>query len=283
VLLDVNLPDVSGLDVARELAARADPPRVLLVSPGSVLAEQLVRESGAVAFLAKDELPGSDLHALLGGGSGVALMSEAPLRVVIGEDHALLRQGLVRLLERDGFEVVAQAGDVPDLLRKAQAHHPDVVIVDVQMPPDRTDDGLPAAVELRELELGIGVLVLLQFLEERYALDLVGENAIGVGYLLKDRVADVSVLIDALRRVAAGGSALDPEVVARMVGRRRRHSPIDELTAREREVLELMAQGKSNQVIAEALFVTRSRRSRSTSRASSPSSTSASSRPSTGG
>jgi DNA-binding NarL/FixJ family response regulator len=210
-------------------------------------------------------------------------MSEAPLRVVIGEDHALLRQGLVRLLERDGFEVVAQAGDVPDLLRKAQAHHPDVVIVDVQMPPDRTDDGLPAAVELRELELGIGVLVLLQFLEERYALDLVGENAIGVGYLLKDRVADVSVLIDALRRVAAGGSALDPEVVARMVGRRRRHSPIDELTAREREVLELMAQGKSNQVIAEALFVTRSRRSRSTSRASSPSSTSASSRPSTGG
>jgi DNA-binding NarL/FixJ family response regulator len=183
-------------------------------------------------------------------------MSVMPLRVVIGEDQVLLREGLVRLLDSEGFEVVAQAGDAPDLLRKAKAHHPDVVIVDVQMPPDRTDDGLRAAVELRQADEDIGVLVLSQFLEERYALDLVGDSAEGVGYLLKDRVSDVAAFVDAVRRVAAGGSALDPEVVARMVGRRRSHSPIDDLTPREREVLELMAQGKSNHGIADALVVT---------------------------
>ena len=130
------------------------------------------------------------------------------------------------------------------------------MIVDVQMPPDRTDDGLRAAVELRQTQEKLGVLVLSQYLEERYALDLVGDSAEGVGYLLKDRVSDVAAFTDALRRVAAGGSALDPEVVARMVGRRRARSPIDDLTPREREVLELMAQGKSNQGIAEALVVT---------------------------
>jgi DNA-binding NarL/FixJ family response regulator len=180
----------------------------------------------------------------------------APLRVVIGEDEVLLREGIAGLLDGRGFEVVAQAGDAPDLLRKARAHHPDVVIVDVQMPPDRTDDGLRAALELRETEQTMGVLVLSQHLEERYALDLVGERAEGVGYLLKDRVSDIDAFTDALRRVAAGGSALDPEVVARMVGRRRRRSAVDDLSPREREVLELMAQGKSNQGIAEALVVT---------------------------
>jgi len=183
-------------------------------------------------------------------------MTDQPLRVVIGEDQALLREGLARLLEGEGFQVVARAADAPDLLRKAKAHRPDVVIVDVQMPPDRTDDGLRAAVELRRQENHIRVLVLSQFLEERYALDLVGESAEGVGYLLKDRVSDVSAFTDALRRVAAGGSALDPEVVARMVGRRRAHSPIDDLTPREREVLALMAEGKSNQGIAQSLVVT---------------------------
>lgn len=186
-------------------------------------------------------------------------MSESaatPLRVVIGEDQVLLREGLARLLDGEGFEVVAQAGDAEDLLRKARAHRPDVVIVDVQMPPDRTDDGIRAAIEVRGLGEGIGVLVLTQHLEERYALDLVGDSAEGVGYLLKDRVSEVPVFVDALRRVAAGGSALDPEVVAHMLGRRRGASPLDELTTREREVLELMAEGRSNQGIADALFVT---------------------------
>jgi DNA-binding NarL/FixJ family response regulator len=183
-------------------------------------------------------------------------MGSPALRVVIGEDQALLREGLARLLEAEGFEVVAQAADATDLLRKAKAHRPDVVIVDVQMPPDRTDDGLRAAVKLREDPDGAGVLVLSQHLEERYALELVGERAEGVGYLLKDRVGDIGAFTDALRRVAAGGSALDPEVVARMVGRLRVHSPVDDLTPREREVLELMAQGKSNQGIAETLVVT---------------------------
>jgi len=178
------------------------------------------------------------------------------LRIVIGEDEALLREGLARLLESEGFEVVARAGDATDLLRKARAHHPDVVIADVQMPPDRTDDGLRAAVTLRAEDEQVGVIVLSQHLEERYALELVGESAQGVGYLLKDRVSDIAEFSDAVHRVAAGGSALDPEVVARMVGRRRRASPLDELTARERDVLELMAQGKSNQGIADALFVT---------------------------
>jgi DNA-binding NarL/FixJ family response regulator len=183
-------------------------------------------------------------------------MSVSVLRVVIGEDQALLREGLARLLEGEGCEVVGEAGDAPDLLRKAKAHCPDVVVVDVQMPPDHADDGLRAAIELREAESQIGVLVLSQFLEERYALDLVGNSAEGVGYLLKDRVSDIRAFIDALRRVAAGGSALDPEVVARMVGRKRRHSRLDELTPREREVLELMAQGNSNQGIAKTLVVT---------------------------
>jgi len=183
-------------------------------------------------------------------------MGAEQLRVVIGEDQTLLREGLVRLLESEGFDVVAQAADAPDLLRKAKAHHPDVVIVDVQMPPDRTDDGLRAAVRLREDNDAFGVLVLSAHLEERYALDLVGDRADGVGYLLKDRVSDIAAFTDALRRVAAGGSALDPEVVARMVGRRRAHNPTDDLTPRETEVLELMAQGKSNQGIAETLVVT---------------------------
>ncbi len=181
---------------------------------------------------------------------------DKPLRIVIGEDETLLREGLVRLLESEGFEVVARAGDATDLLRKARAHHPDVVITDVQMPPDRTDDGLRAAVALRAEDHHVGVIVLSQHLEERYALELVGDNAEGVGYLLKDRVSDIAEFSNAVRRVAVGGSALDPEVVARMVGRHRRSNPVDGLTAREQDVLELMAQGKSNQGIADALVVT---------------------------
>jgi DNA-binding NarL/FixJ family response regulator len=175
--------------------------------------------------------------------------------VVIGEDDVLLREGIARLLTEAGFEVVAQAGDAEAFLRKALAHKPDVAVVDVQMPPGRADDGLRAAVELRQQRPDTGVLVLSQFYEEHYAVDLIGDRAEGVGYLLKERVGEVEAFIDAVGRVAAGGSALDPEVVGRMLGRRR-EGPLSALTEREKEVLAAMAEGKSNQGIAAALFVT---------------------------
>lgn len=182
-------------------------------------------------------------------------MSE-PLRVVVGEDDVLLREGIGRLLVEAGFDVVAQVGDADDLLRRALAHGPDVAVVDVQMPPGRGDDGLTAALELRRQRPEVGILVLSQFYEERYVLDLIGEHPEGVGYLLKERVGDVDAFIDAVRRVAAGGSALDPEIVARMLGRRREDSPLDRLSPRERDVIAAMAEGKSNQGIAETLVVT---------------------------
>jgi DNA-binding NarL/FixJ family response regulator len=176
--------------------------------------------------------------------------------VVIGEDDVLLREGIARLLAEAGFEVAAQAGDADDFLRKALAHKPDVALVDVQMPPGHGDDGLRAAVELRRQRPETGVLVLSQYYEEQYAVDLIGESAEGVGYLLKERVGDVDVFTEAVRRVAAGGSALDPEVVGRMLGRRRPGGPLDTLSPRERDVLASMAEGKSNRGIAEDLFVT---------------------------
>jgi DNA-binding NarL/FixJ family response regulator len=179
-----------------------------------------------------------------------------PLRVVIGEDDVLLREGMVRLLSEAGCDVVAQAGDAEDLLRKALAHKPDVAVVDVQMPPRHEDDGLVAAMELRRRQPATGVLVLSQFYEESYALDLIGDRAEGVGYLLKERVGDVAAFVDAVERVAAGGSAIDPQIVGRMLGRRRHSaSPLDDLTPREREVLAAMAEGKSNLGIAETLVV----------------------------
>jgi DNA-binding NarL/FixJ family response regulator len=177
------------------------------------------------------------------------------LRVVIGEDQVLLREGITRLLTDAGLDVVAQAPDATDLLRKVAAHRPDVAICDVQMPPDNTDDGLRAAMTIRRRHPSIGVLVLSQFSDERYALDLIGDDASGVGYLLKDRVGDVESFVDAVRRVAAGGSALDPQIVAQMVGRRRRDDPLAALSPREHEVLALMAQGRSNQGVADALHV----------------------------
>jgi DNA-binding NarL/FixJ family response regulator len=177
------------------------------------------------------------------------------MRVVIGEDDVLLREGIARLLADAGCDVVARAGDADDFLRKVLAHRPDVAVVDVQMPPRHEDDGLRAAMTLREKLPETGVLVLSQFYEESYALDLIGDRAQGVGYLLKERVADVSAFVDAVERVAEGGSALDPEVVSRMLGRRRSHGPLEELTPREREVLAAMAEGKSNRGIAEALVV----------------------------
>jgi DNA-binding NarL/FixJ family response regulator len=177
-------------------------------------------------------------------------------RIVIGEDDVLLREGIARILAEAGFDVAAQAGDADDLLRKALAHKPDVVVVDVQMPPDHTDDGLRAALELRKRLPGSGVLVLSQHYEKQYALDLIGDHAEGVGYLLKERVGDVEAFVEAVSRVAAGGSALDPEIVGRMLGRRAADSPVDRLSPRERDVLSSMAEGKSNQGIAEALFIT---------------------------
>src|ERR1700677_1934396 len=181
-------------------------------------------------------------------------MSE-PLKVVIGEDDVLLREGIPRLLTEASFEVVAQAGDADDLLRKGLAHRPSVVIADVNMPPGHGDDGLRAAIELRRQRPQTGVLVLSKYYEERYALDLIGEHAEGVGYLLKDRVGDLDTFIDAVIRVAGGGSALDPEIVARMLGRRHHDRPLDRLSPRERDVLAAMAEGKSNHGIAQALLV----------------------------
>jgi DNA-binding NarL/FixJ family response regulator len=178
------------------------------------------------------------------------------MRVVVADDSVLLREGVVRLLEENGFDVVGQAGDADDLIRKVRAHRPDVAVVDIRMPPTNTDDGLRAALDIRAELPDTGVLVLSQYVEEGYALDLVGDSAGGVGYLLKDRVADVERFVDSVRRVADGGSALDPEVVSQLVGRARRDDPLAELTPREREVLELMAEGRSNQAIAEQMVVT---------------------------
>ena len=188
---------------------------------------------------------------------GHPVLGDGHLRVVVADDSVLLREGIVRLLdEQDGFEVVAQAGDAEELLRKVGAHKPDVAVVDIRMPPTNTDDGLRAALEIRARQPETSVLVLSQYVEEGYALDLVGDTAGGVGYLLKDRVADVDRFVDAVRRVAEGGSALDPEVVAQLVGRARRNDPLEALTPREREVLELMAEGRSNHAIADQMVVT---------------------------
>jgi DNA-binding NarL/FixJ family response regulator len=177
------------------------------------------------------------------------------VRVVIGEDQALFRQGLVRLLSDEGFEVVAEAADADELLRKVGAHRPDMVVTDVRMPPTNTDDGLRAAIEIRARFPATAVVVLSQYVAERSALDLIADNPEGVGYLLKDRVADIEGFVEAMHRVAEGGSALDPEVVSGLLGRHR-DDPLDELSPREREVLSLMAEGRSNQGIAEELVVT---------------------------
>ncbi len=178
------------------------------------------------------------------------------MRVVLADDAVLLREGIARLLTEAGFDVVGQSGDAEDLLLKIRSYSPDVAIVDIRMPPTNTTEGLEAAKQIRELYPSVGVLLLSQHIEAGYALELLQDNAEGVGYLLKDRVADVSEFADAVRRVGEGGSALDPAVVSRLVGRRRVDDPLADLTPREREVLELIAQGRSNQAIAERLVVT---------------------------
>jgi DNA-binding NarL/FixJ family response regulator len=180
----------------------------------------------------------------------------AAVRVVIGEDDVLMREGIASLLAEAGVDVVARAGDAEDLLRKALAHRPDVVIADVEMPPGHGDDGLRAALEVRARLPDTGVLVLSKYYEEEYALELIGDRPEGVGYLLKERVGDVDAFVQAVARVATGGSALDPEVVGRMLGRRQGGGPLEQLSPRERDVLAAMAEGKSNQGIAETLVVT---------------------------
>lgn len=183
------------------------------------------------------------------------MANQHSISVVVGEDQPLFREGIVQVLGQAGFDVVAIAGDALDLVRKARSHRPVIVVTDIRMPPNNTDDGLQAARTIRESEPGIGVLVLSQYLETRYALELVGDRAEGVGYLLKDRISDVIGFTDAVRRVAAGGSALDPKVVQRLVGRQREDDALDELTPREREVLSLMAEGLSNNAVAERFVV----------------------------
>jgi len=177
-----------------------------------------------------------------------------PLRIVVADDNTLLREGIASLLEDAGHQIVGRSGDADDLLLKVRSYSPDVAIVDVRMPPGYVDDGLVAAGEIRRSYPSVAVLVLSQHLEPAYMLELVGDNASGVGYLLKDRVRDVAEFVDAVERVAAGGTAFDPEVVKSLVGGHRR-SDLDELTDRERTVLSLIAEGRSNRAIAKQLYL----------------------------
>jgi DNA-binding NarL/FixJ family response regulator len=178
------------------------------------------------------------------------------VRVVIAEDAVMLREGLIRLLADDGIETVATSGDGPGLVANVEEYRPDLAIVDVRMPPSFTDEGLRAALEARQRVPGTSILVFSQYVEERYATDLIGGGADGVGYLLKERVADVAEFLGAVRRVAEGGTVIDPEVIAQLLGRRRRGDRLEALTPREREVLGLMAEGLSNAAVARRLVVT---------------------------
>ncbi len=183
-------------------------------------------------------------------------MDATGLRVVIAEDSVLLREGVAKLIEAGGGTVVAKVADGPSFVEACVAHRPSVSVVDVRMPPTQRDEGLRAALEARRRVPGTPILVLSQYVERQYASELLADRGGGVGYLLKDRVADVRDFLDALARVASGGTALDPEVVAQLLGRRRRNDPLETLTPREREVLALMAEGRSNSASAAGLFVT---------------------------
>ena len=178
------------------------------------------------------------------------------MRIAIAEDSLLLREGLARLLSDSGFEVVAQSSDAEDLLRKVGAHKPDLAIVDVRMPPTHTDEGIRAALVIRNRHPQTAVLVLSEHIEPAFALELFANGTDRLGYLLKGRVSDLERFLEAIRRVGAGGSVLDPEVVNRLLGRQRDHDPLTELTTRETEVLALMAEGRSNKAIGEQLVVT---------------------------
>lgn len=237
-----------------------------LAGGGEIVASQdLAHLAGAmpgIAFVAlgPTELKGlgQTVSAVRVEAAGASLGGEraaARIRVVLADDAVLLRQALAAGLKAAGFEVVGQASDVAELLGLVEARAPDVAVVDVRMPPTHTTEGLEAASEIRRRHPGIAILVLSQYVETRYAVDLISDDPSGVGYLLKDRVTRLEDLSDAVRRVAAGGSVIDPEVVGRLLGRPRRHSPLDELTPREREILGLMAEGRSNQGIANQLVL----------------------------
>jgi DNA-binding NarL/FixJ family response regulator len=184
-----------------------------------------------------------------------AVEGQQALRVVIGEDQPLVREGIAHVLQAGGYDVVATSGDARSLVEKARAFRPDVVVTDIQMPPDHTDDGLRAARSIRQSQPDVGVLVLSAFLQPRYALELVADGAEGIGYLLKEKVGDLRLFTDAVRRVATGGSAFDPDVVAVLIGRPHTDSPLDRLTPRELDVLGLIAEGRSNIGVAEHLVV----------------------------
>jgi DNA-binding NarL/FixJ family response regulator len=229
-------------EATRAVIADDMPPGVSLVSLGE--------------WALKDFERPQPVYEVVAAGVPEAPSGPAALRVVLAEDSVLLREGIARLLESEGFEVVGQVDNADDLVRRVGFAKPDVAIVDIRMPPTHTDEGLQAARRIRERHSGVGVLVLSQYVEAEYATGLLSEQAEGTGYLLKDRVANVGEFTDAVRRVAGGGSALDPAVVAQLVGRRRADDPLAALTAREREVLELMAEGLSNHGIAARLVVT---------------------------
>jgi DNA-binding NarL/FixJ family response regulator/class 3 adenylate cyclase len=248
----------SPLDTAARLCA--------LAAGGEIVAsESLVHLAGAMPGVAFVELGPTGLKGMQQAVVAVrveatdaspgAERSTAPIRVVLADDAVLLREALAAGLKAARFEVVGQASDVAGLLNLVETRAPDVAIVDVRMPPTHTTEGLEAAREIRRQHPGIAILVLSQYVETRYAIDLIRDGPSGVGYLLKDRVTRLEDLSDAVRRVAAGGSVIDPEVVGRLLGRPRRHSPLDELTPREREILGLMAEGRSNPGIAEHLVL----------------------------
>jgi DNA-binding NarL/FixJ family response regulator/class 3 adenylate cyclase len=248
LLSDATLAELEDVEVKdlgeHELKGLDGPERIF----------QLVRPDG------QDEFPPLRLGLIVDPQAepvgGNVQKGAAQLRVALADDAVLLREGIARLLTEAGFEIVGQSGTADDLLLKVRSYAPDVAVVDIRMPPTQTDEGLRAAQEIREKHPDVGVLVLSQYVEPTYALELLAESAEGVGYLLKDRVSDVDEFAAAVRRVAEGGSALDPALVTQLVGRQRQRDPIDELTPREREVLELMAEGRSNQAIGERLFIT---------------------------
>ena len=249
VLLDIGLPDVEGFEVARELADRRPAAvRRADLEPGG----KRIRTAAVGQSRPRLRPQGRPLRR----GDPVAGRPSVTLRIVLADDSVLLREGMARLLADAGFDVVGQAGTPDVLLDAVRDNRPDVAIVDIRMPPTYTDEGLRAAESIRaEHGTGVGILVLSQYVETTFAMRLVADGAGGVGYLLKDRVEDLDEFADAVRRIARGGSVIDPEVVAQLVGRRRAKVPLDDLTEREREVLALMAEGRSNQAICDRLFL----------------------------